>query len=67
MDKNLTCMDCHKTGTDVYMTTTPDRRDFKQFPRCNDCFERRLASARQTMNRYPEAFIGPDPFEEGGW
>jgi len=45
------------------MTTTSDRRDFKMFPRCPSCHSERQKRARQTMNRYPEAFIGPDPFD----
>jgi hypothetical protein len=61
------CMDCGHVGSDVSMTTTPDRRDFKMFPRCEECHEKRIRSARRTMNRYPEAFTGPCPLDNPEW
>ena len=61
------CMDCGHVGKAVDMTTTPDRRDFKMFPRCATCYEKRHRSARRTMNRYPEAFTGPCPFDSPEW
>ena len=67
MEKMLTCLDCHETGEHVRMTTTPDRRDFKMFPRCNDCHEERIKRAHRTMHRYPEAFMGGDPFDDCDW
>ena len=63
---NMKCMDCG-TQKDVEMTTTPDRRDFKMFPRCTSCHERRCRSARRTMSRYPEAFTGPCPLDNPEW
>jgi hypothetical protein len=65
--ENLECLDCGKTGPDVRLTTTPDRRDFKSFPRCICCFDKRLASAVRTMQRYPESFTGRDPFSDDSW
>ena len=67
MADQRTCIDCRKTGEDVQPTTTPDRRDFKTFDRCPECFDRRYKSAEQTMRRYPEAFTGPCPFESDDW
>jgi len=66
-DDNLECLDCHKKDSSVTMTTTSDRRDFKHFPRCPECWEEREARAQQTMSRYPEAFTGPDPFDSCWW
>jgi len=60
----LTCIDCNCTGPGVRPTTTPDRRDFKTFNRCDECFDKRLRRANQTMSRYPEAFMGSDPFDD---
>ena len=44
----MRCLDC---GTDegVEYRTTPDRSDGKSFPRCEPCFERRLASSGRTL------------------
>ena len=67
MADKLTCIDCGKTGADVQPTTTPDRRDFKTFDRCPQCFDKRLKSARQTMNRYPESFMGRCPLDYPEW
>ena len=67
MSKIRECMDCGHKGSDVDMTTTPDRRDFKLFPRCPTCYERRYRSARRTMNRYPESFVGPCPLDNPEW
>jgi len=61
MNEKLECIDCHQTQG-VSMCSTPDRRDSKTFPRCDECYEKRLESARRTMDRYPEAFTGGDPF-----
>ena len=63
----LECMDCGTKDATVELTTTPDRRDFKMFPRCVPCHDKRLKSARQTMNRYPEAFTGPCPLDFPEW
>jgi len=43
-----TCQDC---GTDqnVEFRTTPDRTDGKAFPRCEECFERRLAKSQSIL------------------
>jgi len=60
----LECMNCGTKDATVKLTTTPDRRDFKMFPRCVPCHDKRLKSARRTMNRYPEAFTGGCPFED---
>ena len=60
------CIDCHKVGTDVEPTTTPDRWDFKYFDRCPPCHLKRIKSAERTMKRYPEAFTGRDPFSMWG-
>jgi hypothetical protein len=65
--ENMTCLDCGKTDASVTMTTTPDRRDFKMFPRCPCCHDERLKRARQTMNRYPESFTGPCPLDYPEW
>jgi len=65
--KVLTCLDCGEQSGNVTLTTTPDRRDFKMFPRCEECHEKRLRSARRTMNRYPEAFTGPCPLDNPEW
>tara|TARA_Y100000310_G_C20579108_1_gene762049 strand:- start:205 stop:414 length:210 start_codon:yes stop_codon:yes gene_type:complete len=65
--EELTCIDCNKSGPDVRPTTTPDRRDFKTFDRCPDCFDERLTQAIRTMNRYPEAFMGGCPFNDDSW
>jgi hypothetical protein len=65
--QNLTCLDCGLTDKSVTQTTTPDRRDFKTFPRCPVCFDKRYQSAQQTMRRYPESFMGPDPFSDDSW
>jgi len=51
--RELRCLDCGKYGDDVEWRTTPDRTDGKPFPRCEDCFEKRLDKAEETMNRYP--------------
>jgi hypothetical protein len=61
------CIDCGHVGSDVSLTTTPDRRDFKVFPRCSTCYDRRLRRAQQTMRRYPEAFTGPCPLDNPDW
>ena len=66
-EKILECMDCGKKDGTVELTTTPDRRDYKMFPRCVPCHDKRFKSALQTMNRYPEAFMGSCPFDDGGW
>ena len=63
-DNDLRCIDCGKTDGSVTLTTTPDRRDYKMFARCPDCYDRRHKSAQQTMDRYPEAFMGSDPFDD---
>lgn len=65
--ENRTCIDCGETGPKVRPTTTPDRRDFKTFDRCPPCFDRRFESAQRTMSRYPEAFMGGDPFGGDSW
>jgi hypothetical protein len=39
---DLSCLDCGTTEGVEYRTT-PDRSDGKSFPRCEPCFERRLA------------------------
>jgi hypothetical protein len=67
MSIERTCIDCGSTGSDVTATTTPDRRDFKTFDRCPPCYNRRYKSAQQTMHRYPEAFMGSDPFDGSDW
>ncbi len=41
-ENDLRCMDCGTTDGSVTLTTTPDRRDYKMFARCPDCYERRL-------------------------
>ena len=66
-DELLTCLDCRKTDKSVTLTTTSDRRDFKHFPRCPDCWGKREDRALQTMRRYPEAFTGRDPFGDDSW
>ncbi len=65
--KIRTCLDCGERSRNVDLTTTPDRSDFKMFPRCATCYERRYRSAKRTMNRYPEAFTGPCPFDSPDW
>jgi len=65
--EHLTCLDCQRSDDTVSMTTTSDRRDLKMFPRCPSCHSERQKRARQTMNRYPEAFTGPDPFDSCWW
>ena len=64
---DLMCLDCGLTSTDVRPTTTPDRRDFKTFNRCEECFDKRLRLANQTMRRYPESFTGPCPLDYPEW
>jgi len=66
-DELLECIDCHCISRDVKPTTTPDRRDFKTFNRCPPCLDKRIESAQRTMSRYPEAFMGPDPFDYPEW
>jgi hypothetical protein len=48
MSGDLRCLDC---GTDegVEYRTTPDRTDGKPFPRCEPCFERRLADSPRIL------------------
>jgi hypothetical protein len=63
-DNDLRCIGCGKTDKSVTLTTTPDRRDYKMFARCPDCYDKRFKNAQQTMNRYPESFMGSDPFDD---
>ena len=65
--KIRTCLDCGVRSRNVVMTTTPDRRDFKMFPRCPICYEKRYQSATRTMSRYPESFMGPCPLDNPEW
>ena len=66
-EDSRTCIDCGTTGPEVQPTTTPDRRDFKMFDRCPPCHDKRYKSAQRTMRRYPEAFMGPCPFDSPEW
>ena len=61
------CLDCGVRSRNVDLTTTPDRSDFKMFPRCPTCYERRYRIAKRTMKRYPESFIGPCPIDNPEW
>jgi hypothetical protein len=47
----LECMDSHKGGCrgKVEYRLSPDRSDFKSFPRCEAHFDERLASAERTL------------------
>jgi len=54
MTKPLECLDGPE-GCDgpVEYRTTPDRTDFRHFPRCEAHFQRRLDQAEETMRKYP--------------
>jgi hypothetical protein len=44
----MRCLDCGTTEG-VEMRTTPDRTDGKHFPRCEDCFDKRLDKAEENL------------------
>lgn len=48
MAERLECLDCGTTRKVEYHML-PDRADYKAFPRCPKCLERRLATASRTL------------------
>jgi hypothetical protein len=50
MSEPLECLDGpEECGGEVEFRTTPDRDDFRAFPRCEVHFERRLGEAERTL------------------